>query len=147
MEYLTLCLGGYVITKYYECIFPNYVSRWFRLGGRIVTGLLCLVVVITPALIYTKMLMLIGAVVVLHMAYLMVGLAKAAMRHMEGALIFLLVSVVALVTVINDFLYFNEWSPIGNTSPAGLLIFTIAQLILLSSRFTRAKNKRGADCP
>nr|WP_154960345.1 ATP-binding protein [Paenibacillus xylanexedens] len=138
MEYLTLCLGGYVITKYYECIFPNYVSRWFRLGSRIVTGLLCLVVVITPALIYTKMLMLIGAVVVLHMAYLMVGLAKAAMQHMEGALIFLLVSVVALVTVINDFLYFNEWSPIGNTSPAGLLIFTIAQLILLSSRFTRA---------
>jgi len=138
MEYLTLSLGGYVITKYFECIFPNYVSPWFRLGSRIATGLLCLVVIVAPALIYTKLLMLIGVVVVLHMAYLMVGLAKAANQRLEGALIFLLVSVVALITVINDFLYFNEWSPIGNTSPAGLLIFTIAQLILLSSRFTRA---------
>ncbi|KAA8785087.1 hypothetical protein EC604_14680 [Paenibacillus amylolyticus] len=138
MEYLTLSLGGYVITKYFECVFPNYVSQWFRLGSRIVTGLLCMVVIITPALIYTQLLMLIGVVVVLHMAYLMIGLAKAAMQRLEGALIFLLVSVVALITVINDFLYFNEWSPIGNTSPAGLLIFTIAQMILLSSRFTRA---------
>ncbi|WP_145335708.1 ATP-binding protein [Paenibacillus xylanexedens] len=138
MEYLTLSLGGYVITKYFECIFPNYVSRWFRLGSRIVTGLLCVVVVVTPALIYTKLLMLIGVVVVLHMTYLMVGLAKAAIQRSEGALIFLLVSVVALITVINDFLYFSEWSPIGNTSPVGLLIFTIAQMILLSSRFTRA---------
>lgn len=138
MEYLTLSLGGYVITNYFECIFPNYVSRWFRLGSRIVTGLLCVVVVVTPALIYTKLLMLIGVVVVLHMTYLMVGLAKAAIQRSEGALIFLLVSVVALITVINDFLYFSEWSPIGNTSPVGLLIFTIAQMILLSSRFTRA---------
>ncbi|MNI24789.1 Sensor histidine kinase YycG [compost metagenome] len=76
--------------------------------------------------------------IVLNMVYLMVGLVQAAVRRMEGALIFLLVSVVALVTVINDFLYYNEWSLIGNTSPLGLLVFTIAQMILLSSRFTRA---------
>lgn len=138
IEYLILCSSGYIITMYSECIFPNYVSRWFRLGTRIVTGVLCLVVVVTPALIYSKMLLIIGVIVVLHMVYLMVGLVQAAMRRMEGALIFLLVSVVALVTVINDFLYYNEWSLIGNTSPLGLLVFTIAQMILLSSRFTRA---------
>jgi signal transduction histidine kinase len=138
IEYLILCTSGYIITMYFECIFPNYVSRWFRIGSRIVTSALCLVVVVTPALIYSKMLLLIGVIVVLHMVYLMVGLAEAAMRRMEGALIFLLVSVVALVTVINDFLYFNEWSLIGNTSPFGLLVFTIAQMILLSSRYTRA---------
>ncbi|MFD2875040.1 sensor histidine kinase [Paenibacillus rhizoplanae] len=123
---------------YFECIFPDYVSRWFRYGSRIVTGALCLVVVVTPALVYSRMLLLIGVVVVLHMVYLMAGLAHAALRRMEGALIFLLVSVVALATVINDFLYYNEWSPIGNSSPFGLLIFTVAQMLLLSSRFTQA---------
>ena len=123
---------------YFDCIFPNYVSRWFRLGTRIVTGAFCIVVVVTPAIIYTKLLLVIGVIVVLHMVYLMVGLVQAAVRRMEGALIFLLVSVVTLVTVVNDFLYYNEWSLIGNTSPLGLLIFTIAQMILLSSRFTRA---------
>ncbi|MEI2399649.1 sensor histidine kinase [Paenibacillus phytohabitans] len=138
LEYLILCVSGYIITMYFECIFPNYVSRWFRLGSRIITSALCLVVVLTPAIIYSRMLLLIGVIVVLHMVYLMVGLAEAAVRRMEGALIFLLVSMVALVTVINDFLYFNEWSLIGNTSPFGLLIFTIAQMILLSSRYTRA---------
>ncbi|WP_379217953.1 ATP-binding protein [Paenibacillus sp. GCM10012303] len=138
IEYLILCSSGYIITMYSECIFPNYVSRWFRLGTRIATGVLCLVVAVTPALIYTQLLPIIGVVVVLHMMYLMVGLVQAAVRRMEGALIFLLVSVVALVTVINDFLYYNEWSRIGNTSPLGLLVFTIAQMMLLSSRFTRA---------
>ena len=138
IEYLILCSIGYIMTMYFDSIFPNYVSRWFHLGTRIVTGALCLVVVVAPALIYTKLLPIIGVVVVLHMVYLMVGLVRAAMRRMEGALIFLLVSVVGLVTVVNDFLYYNEWSPIGNTSPLGLLVFTIAQMILLSSRFTRA---------
>ena len=138
IEYLILCSSGYIITMYFDCIFPNYVSRWFRLGTRIVTGAFCIVVVVTPAIIYTKLLLMIGVMVVLHMVYLMVGLVQAAVRRMEGALIFLLVSVVALVTVINDFLYYNEWSLIGNTSPLGLLVFTIAQMILLSSRFTRA---------
>jgi signal transduction histidine kinase len=138
IEYLILCISGYIITMYFDCIFPNYVSRWFRLGTRIATGALCLVVVVTSALIYSKMLLIIGVIVVLHMVYLMVGLIQAAVRRIEGALTFLLVSVVTLVTVINDFLYYNEWSLIGNTSPLGLLVFTIAQMILLSSRFTRA---------
>jgi len=138
IEYLILCSSGYIITMYFDSIFPNYVSRWFHLGTRIVTGAFCIVVVVTPAIIYTKMLLIIGVMVVLHMVYLMVGLVHAAVRRMEGALIFLLVSVVALVTVVNDFLYYNEWSRIGNTSPLGLLVFTIAQMILLSSRFTRA---------
>lgn len=138
IEYLILCSSGYIITMYFNCIFPNYVSRWFHLGTRIVTGAFCIVVVMTPALLYTKLLLMIGVMVVLHMVYLMVGLVKAAVWRMEGALIFLLVSVVALVTVVNDFLYYNEWSRIANTSPLGLLIFTIAQMILLSTRFTRA---------
>jgi len=138
IEYLILCSSGFIMTMYFDSIFPNYVSRWFHLGTRIVTGAFCIVVVMTPALLYTKMLLMIGVMVVLHMVYLMVGLVKAAMRRMEGALIFLLVSVVGLVTVVNDFLYYNEWSRIGNTSSLGLLVFTIAQMMLLSSRFTRA---------
>ncbi|MDI4648044.1 sensor histidine kinase [Cohnella hashimotonis] len=138
IEYLILCVSGYIITMYFDCIFPNYVSRWFRLGSRIATGALCLVVAATPALIYSNLLPVIGVIVVLHMVYLMVGLVYSAMRRKEGALIFLVVSVIALVTVIDDLLYFSEWSPIGNTSPLGLLIFTIAQMMLLSSRFTRA---------
>ncbi|MCR8657259.1 ATP-binding protein [Paenibacillus endoradicis] len=138
IEYLILCSGTYIITMYSECIFPNYVSRWFHFGTRIVTGAFCIIIVVTPAIIYTKLLPMIGVMVVFHMIYLMVGLAKAAVRRMEGALVFLLVSIVALVTVINDFLYYNEWSLIGNTSSLGLLVFTMAQMILLSSRFTRA---------
>jgi signal transduction histidine kinase len=138
IEYLILCSTSYIITRYFDCIFPNYVSRWFHLGTRITTGVLCTVVVVTPALIYTKLLVIIGVFIVLHMLYLMTGLVHAAVRRREGALTFLLVSVVALVTVINDFLYYNEWSRVGNTSPLGLLVFTLAQIILLSSRFTRA---------
>lgn len=138
IEYLILCSSGFIITMFANSIIPNYVSHRFQLGSRIVTGAFCIVILGTPALIYTELLLLIGVMVVLHMIYLMVGLVRAAVRRTEGALIFLLVSMVALVTVINDFLYYNEWSRVGNTSPLGLLVFTIAQMILLSSRFMRA---------
>lgn len=138
IEYLILCSSAYIITMYADCILPNYVSRWFHSGTRIVTSALCIIVVVTPAIIYTKLLLIIGVIIVFHMIYLMVGLAQAAVRRMEGALIFLLLSIIALVTVINDFLYYNEWSLIGNTSPLGLLVFTMAQMLLLSLRFTRA---------
>ncbi len=138
IEYLILCSGAYIITKYFDSIFPNYVSRWFHTCSRIATGAFCIVVAATPAIIFTKMLIAIGVMVVLQIVYLMVGLVHAAVRRMERALIFLLVSVVVLVAVTNDFLYFNEWSPVANTSPLGLLVFTIAQMILLSSRFTKS---------
>jgi Osmosensitive K+ channel histidine kinase len=138
IEYLILCSGGYIITKYFDSVFPNYVSRWFHYFTRIVTGVFCIVVVTPPAIFFTKWLLAIGIMVVTHMVYLMVGLIHSAMRGKEGAVLFLLVSVVVLVAVINDFLYYSELSPIANTSPLGLLVFTIAQMVLLSSRFTRA---------
>lgn len=138
MEYLILCSGGYLITMYFDCIFPNYLPRWFQIGTRIVSGAFCIVVLVSPAIVYSQMLLPIGVMLVLHIVYLMAGLAHVALKRMEGALLFLAVSVVVLVTVVNDFLYYNEWSRIGNTSPLGLLVFTIAQMVLLSSRFTRA---------
>jgi uncharacterized membrane protein YcaP (DUF421 family) len=84
-------------------------------------------------LIYTKALPIIGVVVVTHMVYLMAGLVLAFRSRLEGARIFLWVSVITLVTVINDFLYYSELSPVGNTSPLGLLVFTIAQMMLISA--------------
>jgi len=137
IEYLTLCTCGYITAQYAKCLFPPIVPRWFMLGSKMVTGALCMLVIFTPALVYTKALLLIGVVVITHMVYLMAGLVSAGKRHMEGAQFFLWVSVITLVTVINDFLYYSELSPIGNTSPLGLLIFTIAQMTLISSRFTR----------
>lgn len=138
IEYLVLCSTAYIISMYFDNMFPNYVSRWFRLSSRIVTSAFCIIVLVTPAIIYTKMLTMIGIMTVLHIIYLVVGLVHSAMRGMEGALIFLLVSVVMFVTVINDFLFYSGWSLIENTFPFGLLVFTIAQMLLLSIRFTRA---------
>lgn len=138
IEYLILSVSGYMIMMYFDSIFPNYVSRWFRVSSQIATSVFGILVIFTPALIYTQLLMPIGVMVVVHMVYLMIGLVQAAVQRMSGALIFLLASMVTLVTVINDFLYYNGWSLIANTSPMGLLVFTMAQMILLSLRFTRA---------
>ncbi|MCQ4086363.1 7TM diverse intracellular signaling domain-containing protein [Saccharibacillus sp. JS10] len=137
IEYLILSLSGMIIMMYFDSIFPNYVSRWFRRSSQIVTSVCCLIILVTPALIYTQLLLPIGVVVVAHMIYLMIGLIRLTARGQDGTSIFLLASVITLVTVVNDFLYYNGLSLIENASPLGLLVFTIAQMILLSSRFTR----------
>ncbi|MCM3633838.1 ATP-binding protein [Paenibacillus camelliae] len=137
IEYLVLCSSAYLITMYSDCIYPNYIARWFHLGTRLATGALCIVVLVTPAIVYTKLLLLIGLVVVVHAIYLIIGLVRAALQRVEGALLFLLVSMVAFIATVNDFLYYSEWSPIENSFSLALLVFTIAQMILLSARFTR----------
>jgi len=138
IEYLILCSGVYTILLYFNSMYPHYVSRWVYRTTQLVTFIFFIIILATPALIYTKFLLLIGIVVVLHTIYLIVGLIKSAIKRMEGALIFLVVSLVLLVTVSNDFLYYSELSPVANTSPIGLLVFTIAQMILLFLRFVRA---------
>src|SRR5690606_35134482 len=115
IEYLVLCSSAYLITMYSDCIYPNYIARWFHLGTRLATGALCIVVLVTPAIVYTKLLLLIGLVVVVHAIYLIIGLVRAALQRVEGALLFLLVSMVAFIATVNDFLYYSEWSPIENS--------------------------------
>lgn len=138
IEYLVLCVSAHIITMYADALLPGCVPRRFLLASRIAAALFCTLVLLTPAIVYTRLLTAIGVMVVIHIVCLMAVLIKAAARQIEGSLIFLLVSVVILVTVANDFLYYNGWSAIGNTSPLGLFVFTVAQMTLISSRFTRA---------
>jgi len=137
IEYLVLCTSAYLIMMYSESLFLNFVKRWFMIASRMMTTALCLLVLLTPAMVYSKLLLLIGGNVLVHCVYLMIGLIYAAIRRMEGALIFLLVSVVAFISMINDFLYYSELSSIENTFPLALLVFTLAQMMLISSKFTR----------
>jgi len=138
IEYLVLYGGTYIFTMYFYSMFKADVPFWFRLGSRILAGVFCLIVVATPATVYSQTLLMFEVIIVLHMIYFMYTLVKLTIRRYEGAAVFLFVAIFTFMALINDFMFYNEWLLFGNFSALGLMIFTLAQMYLLSSRFTRA---------
>jgi Signal transduction histidine kinase len=137
-EYLILYLGTHIFTIYFSRLFPEETPRWFRLSSRYLALSFSFIVLAAPARLYTRTLLTYEIIIVLHMIFFLYILSKAFRRKKEGAGLFIAVSVVTFASVLNDFLYYNELSPYANTSNLGLLIFTVAQMVLLSSRFAKA---------
>jgi signal transduction histidine kinase len=138
IEYLALYVGLHIFTLYFHHLFRDETPRWLLLSSRCLAVLFGGAVLLTPAAVFTRTLLVYEIIIVLHMLYFLYAIGKAWRRKKEGAAVFVAVSVVTFVSVLNDFLYYNELSSIANTSNLGLLIFTVAQMYLLSSRFTRA---------
>ncbi len=137
IEYLALYSGTYIFTMYFYHLFKE-VPSWFQIASRWLATIFCLIVVVAPARIYTHTLLAYEVIIVVHLIYFLYALCKATMQKKEGAAIFLTVSVITFASVINDFLYYNEKLLLGNSSTWGLLIFTFAQMYLLSTRFAKA---------
>jgi signal transduction histidine kinase len=138
IEYLVLYAGIHIFTLYFYHLFQDIAPRWLRLSSRYLAILFSIIVLVTPASVYTRTLLMYEIIIAIHMIYFVYSLIRAFLRRQEGAGLFLVVSLITFASVLNDFLYYNEVSPIGNTSNLGLLIFTIAQMYLLSSRFAKA---------
>ena len=138
IEYMILYAGTYIFTLYFNRLFQDAVLRWLQLSSRYLAILFSIIVLVTPAIVYTRTLLTYEIIIAIHMIYFVIVLGRSFLRRREGAAIFLVVSCVTFATVLNDFLYYNELSPIGNTSNLGLLVFTVAQMYLLSSRFASA---------
>jgi len=138
IEYLILYVGIHVFTLYFNRLFQNAAPRPLQLSSRYLALLFSFIVLVTPAIVYTRTLLAYEIIIAIHMIYFVLTLGRSFLRRREGAALFLVVSLITFATVLNDFLYYNELSPVGNTSNLGLLIFTVAQMYLLSSRFARA---------
>lgn len=137
LEYLVLYGGAFIFTMYFYHLFKEESPRWFRMASGIMTALFSIIVIVTPAVIYTRTLQSYGLVIAFHLAFFLYALTRATMKRKEGAVVFLVASVLAVLAMINDFLYYTERLLIGSTSDVGLFIFLMAQMYLLSSRFAK----------
>jgi diguanylate cyclase (GGDEF)-like protein len=111
---------------------------------KILTGislLFSLLVVFTPAIIYTKSLFLFQALTIVTIVYIIFALSLATARKREGAKVVLSCSFIYALTVINDILYTNGNIDSTNLSSMGQFIFIFSQSYIIAKNLSKAFQK------
>lgn len=137
-EYMAFFIGAHIFAKYIQSMYPDELPDRFCQISRFVSLSFSFVALLTPARIFTHTLLAFEIYTVVYLIVLLIIIFKAALHKREGALLLSVVAIFSFLTVINDFLYYAEKLLIGNLSPLGLFIFTIAQMYILSNRFANA---------
>lgn len=138
IEYVVLYGGTFMFTMYFYHLFKEESPAWFPVTSGIPAALFSLLVIAFPAKVYTNTLIAYEIIIVFHLILIVYILVRAALGRKESAVVFLVVTFLAFIAIINDFLYYNGWLLIGSSSTIGLFIFTSAQIYVLSSRFAKA---------
>ncbi|MDA0791098.1 MAG: response regulator [Proteobacteria bacterium] len=134
IEYVTWFLAVVTFGGFLRTMFPREFNRYAAYSVYSVFGLACLVVLLLPPYISTKIVMPMQVCTVAALLYGTWALGVACVRKREGALILIFAYLVLFFTAISDA------GVIANVLllDVGLVIFTFSQSALISWRFTRS---------
>ncbi|SEM78497.1 ATP-binding protein [Paenibacillus sp. OV219] len=138
IEYIAFALSAVTGFLYVYKLFPLDASKRVI---PFVTGIglsLCVFVLLSPAIIFSKQLPLFQLFVVGVAIYSLAVLITARMRRRIGSTFVLTGLAVFVVTVLNDMLFFNEWLVYTQLVPLGLFFFMLMQSFIISRRFSNA---------
>ncbi|UFJ39608.1 hypothetical protein LOK74_16305 [Brevibacillus humidisoli] len=133
-EYLSPILGVVFVIQF---IHYRYGTRSGKVRQLMIwcAAVLALFVLVTPALIYTRMMLTIQLFILLSFLYALGEYVLTALRKKEGMLLNGIGLFGLLLAIINDILYYNHLSDYENLAPLGQLFFLFTQMINLSSQF------------
>ena len=127
-----------VFIAFIRTLFPAEVPG--RLARILATSvvLLALGVLLTPATIYSHLILIFEALVLLTCATVLLALVRATWRGRDGARTFAVGFAILSVAVVNDVLFDLGLVPTAKATGAGLFCFVISQSFVLSRRFASA---------
>ncbi len=138
LEYLTFYMGIPVFFIVLQRLFPREIPEKNMYAILIIGGVFSLLVLFTPAIVFTKSLILYQMLGFIAAVYAIYRLAIALVRAQEGAGIILLGFIILVLAFFNDILYANNILRTGYIISFGVLVFILSQAILISIRFAHA---------
>ncbi|TGL50605.1 adenylate/guanylate cyclase domain-containing protein [Leptospira wolffii] len=138
LEYLSLYVAVPFFVLYLDALFPNAFSDKIRKFSLWFHGILSLLVIVTPASIYSHSLIPFQLSMLLHIVWMVYVLIRLVRMGADGALMALSGVLALTITAINDILYSQALLNFGYYLPLGLFVFIFAQSYLLSFRFSQA---------
>ncbi|WP_066319999.1 sensor histidine kinase [Bacillus sp. FJAT-29814] len=136
LEYLGATFGVLFIGLFTGTQFPEEMNSRVKNLMTIVFGCYSLFIIVTPAIIYTRTMVLLQVLLILAVIYNIYVYLKAARRKREGALLNTPAIFILFVTVVNDTLFFNKLIDTTELSSVGLCFFLFTQAIILSKRYS-----------
>jgi len=136
--YLSFYLSVPCFALFAKALFPRNIHSRVVLAVTCASAGLSLLVLITPARIYSYSMPFFQAFVLLAFLYGIAVMLGSAAQRREGALIFLAGFLFLFATALNDVLYTRQLIQTGHYFPFGLFAFILSQSFLLSARFSKA---------
>jgi signal transduction histidine kinase len=138
MEYLSVYFGitifGLFMYKQFQQEMSRVITKWILA----ISCVFSLLVVLTPAYVYTETMQFFELFLFSSSLYLMYVLISALRRNREGAVIHMFGWLFFLAAIINDVLYYNHIVFTGDLIPIGLLLFVLSQALVMAGRFHSA---------
>lgn len=130
----------YFLTLFLYSTFKNQFSNLFVKVLSIIVITASVLIIITPASIYTHILPVFIITVIITLPYIIFVIIKSVFLKKEGSILALIGMTALLGTAINDILYNELIINTGYWVPYGLAIFILLHSIMISVRFTKAMN-------
>lgn len=138
LEYLTFYVGIAAFAGYIRSMFPQEVSAKVSTAVKIITLAGTLLIILTEASLFSRVLIVFQVYAILLLTHLLYALLKAVVRKKAEAWCVIISGFVFFGTVVNDILYYNEKSSVGNLYPLGVMVLAFTQAFLILQRFTTA---------
>lgn len=139
LNYLAFGLTPPIFVMYaYAFFLPKEATSLYMYVLQTVGIIFAGLVLLTPAHIFTYGLVPYQIIIIIAGGHFVYILSLAVIHKEEGAVIFLSVFFILLLTMVNDIFYNNQILHTGYFGPLGIFIFISAQSVLLARRFSRA---------
>lgn len=138
VEYLPIVVGVYLLVKYVNHAYPMSRLRYFEKVVAVISLVFALVVLATPAKVYTQYLSLFVAVILACLGYIGYAFWRAYQEKRVAASFTFFCYNLLILSTINDALYFMNVIHTGSFLSAGFLFFLTSQTFVHAVRFSEA---------
>ncbi|MBB3110420.1 signal transduction histidine kinase [Paenibacillus phyllosphaerae] len=141
MEYIAFALSAVSGSMYISELFPRDYSRRVTKVIKWFGYVICLFVLATPPIIFSRTVMVIQFLVLAASIFILFVMAKALKHRRDGAGFILAGVSVFIITIVNDILFYNELLAGAQLVPFGLFFFMLMQSFIISNRFSKALHR------
>jgi len=138
LEYLSFYLAFPVFVMFTSSLFPKEIKPCIVRIFQILAGLFSLVVLFSPARIFSHTVVGYEVVTLFGVLYLIIVLFRATVKQREGIWAIVFGFVCLLVSIINDILHANSIIHTAYLFQGGMFVFVFSQAFVLSHRFSNA---------
>ncbi|HHY73761.1 MAG TPA: hypothetical protein GX497_11205 [Bacillus bacterium] len=138
LEYLGASAGVLFFTLFAYTQFPEDMNRKIRNIIAVILAMYSLFIILTPAIFYTKTMVLLQFIIDLVFLYLVYVYITAFRKKREGSLLNTIALLMLFLTTVNDTLYYNHFIRTTELASVGLFFFLFTQSIMISKRYAMA---------
>jgi signal transduction histidine kinase len=138
LEYLSPFIAIPLFSVFMMYMYPTESSRLYTRIILWIGTAFSLLVLATPARIYTLTMQAFEAIIIVVCFYYIYVCVMAAVHRREGALMNVAALLVMFAAVLNDILFYNHMISSMDFAPWGVFVFVFAQTLIVAMKFSKA---------